>query len=114
MELLLLPVIEGGGSMDIIVDIRQGSPTFGRHLRLELSARDRRQVFIPAGFARGMYTLEPETEVIYKVTNFYSPAHDKGVRWNDPALDIDWPASAAEATVSPKDQALPLFADMPP
>jgi dTDP-4-dehydrorhamnose 3,5-epimerase len=80
----LLRVVRGA-VLDIIVDLRQGSPTFGRHLGLALSAPGWRQVFIPAGFAHGMCIFEPETDVIDKATNFNSPAHDKGVRWNDSA-----------------------------
>jgi dTDP-4-dehydrorhamnose 3,5-epimerase len=108
----LIRVIRGA-ILDVIVDIRWGSPTFGRHVSFELSAADWNQVFVPTGFAHGLCTLEPDTEVIYKVSNFYSPAHDKGIRWDDPALGIDWQIAPDEASLSPKDRVLPLLADLP-
>lgn len=102
-----------GVILDVIVDVRHGSPTFGKHLSVRLSASEWSQVLVPVGFAHGLCTLEPDTEVVYKTTNYYSSAHDKGVRWNDPAIGIDWPVSAEKATISPKDQALPLLASLP-
>ena len=102
-----------GAILDVIVDLRFGSPTFGKHLSLLLSAQEWNQILVPAGFAHGLCTLEPDTEVTYKVTNYYSPAHDKGVRWSDPTLGIDWPIASDKAIISPKDQALPLLASVP-
>ena len=99
--------------LDVVVDIRHGSPTFGKYLSFPLSAKDWNQIFVPAGFAHGMCTLEPDTEVIYKVTNYYSAAHDKGIRWNDPALGISWPVDPEKAIISQKDTALPLIASLP-
>ncbi len=100
-----------GSIFDVAVDIRRGSPTFGRHASLVLNAEDSGQMFIPKGFAHGFCTLEPDTEVLYKVDNFYSAQHEGGIRWNDPALAIHWPISASEALVSDRDSALPLLKD---
>jgi dTDP-4-dehydrorhamnose 3,5-epimerase len=102
-----------GAVLDVVVDLRHGSPTFGKHESVVLSAKEWKQLFVPEGFAHGLCTLEPDTEVIYKVSNYYSPAHDKGVRWNDPAIGIEWPVSPEDAILSPKDQSLPLFAALP-
>jgi dTDP-4-dehydrorhamnose 3,5-epimerase len=102
-----------GAILDVILDVRHGSPTFGKHITVELSAKAWNQVLIPVGFAHGMCTLEPDTEIAYKVTNYYSPAHDKGVRWNDPALGIDWPVRPEQAIVSAKDHALPPLSALP-
>ena len=102
-----------GAILDVAVDLRRASPTFGRHVTAVLSAENWRQIYVPAGFAHGFVTLEPDTEVIYKVTNFYSPKHDRGVRWNDPALDIDWGVTAGAAVLSEKDRRNPLLADVP-
>lgn len=79
-----------GRMLDIAVDIRAGSPTYGRHVAIEVSAENGWQIYIPAGFAHGFVTLEPSTEVQYKVTAPYSAPHDKGIFWNDPALHIDF------------------------
>lgn len=102
-----------GAILDVIVDIRHGSPTFGKHVSLMLSATEWQQVLVPVGFAHGLCTLEPDTDVVYKTTNYYSPAHDKGIRWNDPAIGIDWPVSSEKAIISPKDQALPFLGSVP-
>jgi dTDP-4-dehydrorhamnose 3,5-epimerase len=89
--------VTAGSILDVSVDIRCGSPSYGRHVAVVLSATDWNQIFIPDGFAHGYCTLEPNTEVLYKVNTYYSPKHDRGLLWNDPALGIAWPVSADEA-----------------
>lgn len=100
-----------GAVFDVGVDIRRSSPTFGRWVSAVLSADAWNQLLIPSGFAHGFLTLEVDTEVQYKVTAPHSAAHDRAVRWNDPAIGIAWPAQAGELTLSPKDQAAPLLAE---
>jgi len=102
-----------GAVLDVAVDIRHGSPTFGCATWTVLSAENWRQLLIPAGFAHAFCTLEPDTEVLYKVTAPYSAAHDHGIRWDDPALDIDWPVALCDAIVSDKDRRWPCLADAP-
>ncbi len=79
-----------GRILDVAVDLRAGSPTFAQYVSAELSARDGRQLLIPVGFAHAFLTLEPDTEVIYKVTDFYAPECDAGIRWNDPTIGFPW------------------------
>ena len=102
-----------GAIFDVAVDIRFGSPTYGRHVSAVISAESWNEIFVPVGFAHGLLTLEPNTEVLYKVSNVYSPEHDKGVLWNDPALAIDWPVNAADAILSDKDRNQPMLSDLP-
>ena len=101
-----------GSVFDIAVDLRQGSPTYGRHVSAVLSAQAWNQILVPIGFAHGFMTLEPDTEVIYKVSNYYAPDHDKGLLWNDPALGINWPIADEEAVLSDKDSKLPRLAEL--
>ncbi|HYC02748.1 MAG TPA: dTDP-4-dehydrorhamnose 3,5-epimerase [Azospirillaceae bacterium] len=101
-----------GRILDVAVDVREGSPTYGRHVTAWLSAEGGEQLYVPAGFAHGFCTVEPDTEVAYKVDALYAPSHDAGLLWNDPALGIDWPVAPHAATVSDKDMKLPRLADI--
>jgi dTDP-4-dehydrorhamnose 3,5-epimerase len=102
-----------GAIFDVAVDIRHGSPSFGKHVSAVLSAENWRQMWVPRGFAHGFCTLEPDTEVIYKVDTYYDRAADAGMLWNDPALGIAWPVAAENAVLSDKDRAAPRLAELP-
>ena len=106
--------VAAGSILDVAVDIRWGSPSFGRHVAVVLSASEGNQISIPEGFAHGYCTLEPDTEVIYKVSAYYSAEHDRGLLWNDPALGIAWPVSEGDALLSDKDRRQPALATLPP
>lgn len=96
-----------GAVLDVVVDIRPGSPTFGRHVAIELDAASGRQLFVPAGFAHGFCTLVPDTEVNYKVSTYYAPESEGGLRWDDAELGIAWPVAPADATVAERDRTWP-------
>jgi dTDP-4-dehydrorhamnose 3,5-epimerase len=98
-----------GRILDVAVDLRRSSPSFGRHVAVELNSECDEQLFIPVGFAHGFCTLEPYTVVFYKVDRIYSAAHDGGVNWIDSRLAIDWPVTSAEAVLSEKDRELPAL-----
>lgn len=101
-----------GRILDVAVDLRSSSPTFGRHVVAELTGENGHQLWVPAGFAHGFCTLEEDCEVAYLVTDYYSPEHDRGLLWNDPALGIEWPVTEADAMLSPKDRAQPRLAEL--
>ncbi|ERI12791.1 dTDP-4-dehydrorhamnose 3,5-epimerase [Ochrobactrum sp. MC-1LL] len=100
-----------GAILDVAVDIRKSSPTFGKWVALEVSAEKWNQILVPKGFAHGFMTLVENTEVIYKVTEYYSPEHDRSIRFDDPAIGIEWPLPSSGVQLSDKDQKAPLFAD---
>ncbi|MEA3062949.1 MAG: dTDP-4-dehydrorhamnose 3,5-epimerase [Sphingomonadales bacterium] len=102
-----------GAIYDVAVDIRHGSPTFGRWVGLTVSHEAWNQILIPEGFAHGFLTLEPATEVLYKVSAPYSPEHDRGFRWDDPAIGVEWPLAGRDPILSDKDRGAPLLADVP-
>lgn len=103
-----------GSVLDVVVDLRRGSPTFGEHTSVELSASNWKQIYVPVGLAHGFCTLEPHTEVAYKVTDYWSPDSDRGVAWDDPDLAIDWPVKREQALLSDRDLALPALTEIPP
>ncbi len=105
--------VTAGSILDVAVDIRWGSPSFGRHVAVVLSASEGNQIFIPEGFAHGYCTLARDTEVLYKVSAYYSPEHDRGLLWSDPALGIAWPVSTDGALVSDRDQKHPVLSRLP-
>jgi len=98
-----------GAIYDVVVDIRKSSSTFGQWVGVILSAENKRQIVVPKGFAHGICTLVPNTQIMYKVDEYYSPEHDRGILWNDPALGIDWPTSTP--ILSDKDKNQPLLKD---
>ncbi|MHC4054767.1 dTDP-4-dehydrorhamnose 3,5-epimerase [Bradyrhizobium sp. 25ACV] len=98
-----------GAIVDVVVDLRRRSPTFGQHVSVKLDSETDEQLLVPKGFAHGFCTLEPQTTVFYKVDEVYSPDHDAGIHWADPELAIEWPVRASAAQLSPKDRALPRF-----
>lgn len=110
----LVRVVQGR-VIDVAVDIRPGSKTFGRHLALELSADDKKQLWIPPGFAHGFVVLSETAEVLYKASDYYMPSHERAIRWDDPELAIDWQLGGTVPQLSAKDaQALPLkLAEIP-
>jgi dTDP-4-dehydrorhamnose 3,5-epimerase len=103
--------VVAGSIFDVAVDLRVGSPTYGRHVSAVLSAENGMQIWVPEGFAHGFCTLEPGTTVLYKVTEHYAPDHDLGLRWDDPALGIAWPME--HPVLSDKDRRHPGLSDLP-
>jgi dTDP-4-dehydrorhamnose 3,5-epimerase len=103
-----------GKILDVAVDIRHGSPTFGRFVAAVLSADQWNQMLIPKGFAHGFCTLEPDTEVLYKVDTFYEASRDRGLLWNDPEVGIEWPVEGDSAILSERDRHHPRLSELPP
>lgn len=103
--------VTAGRAFDVAVDIRRSSPTFGQWTGVELSAASKRLFWIPPGFAHGFLALEDGTDFLYKCTAFYRPAYDHSIRWDDPAIGIEWPLDGIEPQLSAKDQAAKMLAD---
>ena len=103
-----------GTVLDVAVDIRKGSPTFGKHVAVELSGENKRQLYIPRGFAHGFAVLSDEAVFAYKCDNLYAPAADRGVLFSDPAIGIDWRIDVSKALLSDKDKKHPAFAEIEP
>ena len=103
-----------GAILDIVVDLRRASPSFGRHVSCRLSGETGEQFYVPAGFAHGFVTLEPDTEVAYKVTDYHAPDCDRGLAWDDPELALPWPDLPGGPVLSDKDRVHPRFRDLPP
>ncbi len=106
----LVRVIKGR-VLDVAVDIRKGSPTFGKHVAVELSEENKRQLFVPRGFAHGFVVLEDETVFAYKVDNYYSPENDRGIAFDDPSIGIDWQMKLSSLKLSEKDRHQPHLSD---
>ena len=106
----LVRVMEGS-VLDVAVDIRKGSPTFGKHVAVELSAENRRQLFVPRGFAHGFIVLSDHATFSYKVDNFYSPECDRGILFNDSSIGIDWKMDTSNLNISEKDMKQPLLCE---
>ena len=98
---------------DVVVDLRHGSETYGQQVGVELSSSNWAQLYVPAGLAHGFCTLEPNTEVAYKVTDYWYPMLDRGLAWDDPALGIEWPVTMEDAVLSDKDKKQPRLKDLP-
>lgn len=102
-----------GAILDVVVDLRHGSPAFGQPIAVELSAENWRQLYVPPGFAHGFCTLTPDSEVLYRMTAYYAPEADRGLAFDDPALGIAWPVEASAAILSEKDKRHPRLGDLP-
>ena len=103
--------VVSGEIYDVAVDIRRGSKTFGQWFGVTLSADNKRQLWVPPGFAHGFVVTSDTADVIYKVTAYYSPEHDRGIRWNDPDIGIEWPLAGLQPLLSGKDTNAPLLKD---
>ena len=105
----LVRVIKGS-VLDVAVDIRKGSPTFGKHVAVKLSSENKRQLLVPRGFAHGFVVLEDDTVFVYKVDNYYSPENDRGISFDDESLNIEWQIPHSELNLSAKDKTQPILA----
>ena len=101
--------VVSGEVFDVVVDVRQGSKTFGQYFHTTLTAENKKMLYIPQGFAHGFLALKDDTEFIYKVSDFYSPEHERGVLWNDPSIGIHWPKLDVEYILSEKDKKSPML-----
>ena len=103
--------VAAGRAFDVAVDIRRSSPNFGHWVGYELSAENKRMLWVPGGFAHGFLALEDGTDFLYKCTEYYAPEHDRSMRWDDPAIGIEWPLDGIEPILSAKDEAAPPLAE---
>jgi dTDP-4-dehydrorhamnose 3,5-epimerase len=107
-----LVMVVKGRILDVAVDIRRGSPTFGKYVSTEMSSETGRQLYIPVGFTHGFLTLENDAVVMYKVSDYYAPTHESGIRWNDPDIAFPWPLKEANIIISDRDRRLPLLKEL--